>query len=86
MFYIIRLIPAQGTDHSDGRTVENNDIVAQVVSQGDAVTAIKEELFPTMLLKNLLQIFNRLIIELPGFHCHADHIKKANSCARNRPY
>jgi hypothetical protein len=55
------LIPAQGTDDFGGFAVDDDDVIAQVISKGDVMPAIETELLSIQPLDNLFEGFDILV-------------------------
>jgi hypothetical protein len=59
--FFVGLIPAQGTDDFGGFAVDDDDVIAQVISKGDVMPAIEPELLAIQPLDNLFQGFDVLV-------------------------
>jgi hypothetical protein len=59
--FYVGLIPAQGTDDFGGFAVDDDDVIAQVISKGDVMSAIETKLLAIQPLDNLFQGFHILV-------------------------
>jgi hypothetical protein len=59
--FFVGLIPAQGTDDCGGLAVDDDDVIAQVISKGDVMPAIETELLAIQPLDNLFEGFDILV-------------------------
>lgn len=55
------LITAPGADHLEMLAIENDDFVAEEISEGDVVATIQSEFFSRLSPDDLLEGFRRLI-------------------------